>query len=128
MTVEGGHEAVKETRNAKGYVSNHFIRRYQLPANVDVSNVVSNLSNDGVLTIQAPKMALSIGKLISAYDFSCSLANILSLSFSRRAPAATGDHFGWPRTATESEPIAAKEEDSVKSYTKTHTRITPMNS
>ncbi|XP_067013711.2 protein lethal(2)essential for life [Anabrus simplex] len=52
VIVEGKHE---EKKDEHGYISRHFVRRYSLPKDVDESDVVSNLSSDGVLTITAPK-------------------------------------------------------------------------
>lgn len=36
----------------------HFIRRYVLPQDNDIADVVSTLSSDGVLTITAPKKSI----------------------------------------------------------------------
>jgi crystallin alpha B len=50
--VEGKHE---EKQDEHGYVSRHFVRRYILPSDIEVNNIVSSLSSDGVLTVTAPK-------------------------------------------------------------------------
>jgi len=55
VSVEGKHE---EKTDEHGYVTRHFKRRYMLPKEVDPATVVSRLSADGVLTVQAPKKAL----------------------------------------------------------------------
>ncbi|KOC59811.1 High affinity cAMP-specific and IBMX-insensitive 3',5'-cyclic phosphodiesterase 8B [Habropoda laboriosa] len=52
VIVEAKHE---EKQDEHGFVSRHFIRRYQLPSSHDTINVTSSLSSDGVLTITAPK-------------------------------------------------------------------------
>lgn len=52
IVVEGKHE---EKQDEHGYVSRHFVRRYVLPREHDVNDVVSSLSSDGILTITAPK-------------------------------------------------------------------------
>ncbi|KAH8257660.1 hypothetical protein KR038_005203, partial [Drosophila bunnanda] len=52
IVVEGKHE---EKQDEHGYISRQFTRRYILPTGYDVSDVVSTLSSDGVLTITAPK-------------------------------------------------------------------------
>ncbi|XP_060519418.1 protein lethal(2)essential for life-like [Cylas formicarius] len=54
VTVEGKHE---ERQDEHGYVARSFVRRYQLPDDVDVEKLASKLSSDGVLTISAPKKA-----------------------------------------------------------------------
>lgn len=52
VIVEGKHE---EKQDEHGFISRHFVRRYTLPKDVDVNNVVSSLSSDGVLTVSVPK-------------------------------------------------------------------------
>lgn len=52
IIVEGKHE---EKQDEHGYVSRHFVRRYLLPNDHDVTDVVSSLSSDGILTVTAPK-------------------------------------------------------------------------
>lgn len=37
-----------------GVVSRHFIRKYNLPKDYDVTRVTSSLSADGILTVKAP--------------------------------------------------------------------------
>jgi len=53
ITVEGKHE---EKQDEHGFISRHFVRKYTLPEGHDVSNVVSHLSLDGVLSIAAPRI------------------------------------------------------------------------
>ncbi|XP_065089935.1 protein lethal(2)essential for life-like [Ochlerotatus camptorhynchus] len=55
VIVEGKHE---EKQDEHGYISRHFVRRYLLPAGHDANKIVSSLSSDGILTVQAPKKAL----------------------------------------------------------------------
>lgn len=52
IVVEGKHE---ERPDEHGYVSRHFVRRYELPEGHNANEAVSNLSSDGVLTITVPK-------------------------------------------------------------------------
>nr|QGZ00462.1 heat shock protein 21.8 [Glyphodes pyloalis] len=52
VTVEGKHE---EKQDEHGFISRQFTRRYVLPAGYELSDLVSTLSSDGVLTITAPK-------------------------------------------------------------------------
>lgn len=52
IVVEGKHE---EKQDEHGFISRHFVRRYMLPADNDVNDVVSSLSSDGILTVTAPK-------------------------------------------------------------------------
>jgi HSP20 family molecular chaperone IbpA len=51
VVIEGKHE---EKQDDHGFVSRHFVRRYVLPKDYDVQQVVSTLSSDGVLTVKAP--------------------------------------------------------------------------
>lgn len=53
ITVEAKHE---EKKDEHGYISRHFVRRYVLPKDHDISKVASSLSSDGVLTITAPRV------------------------------------------------------------------------
>ncbi|XP_066998531.2 alpha-crystallin A chain [Anabrus simplex] len=52
VLVEGKHE---EREDEHGFISRQFQRRYKLPDDVDVDNVTSKLSSDGILTIECPK-------------------------------------------------------------------------
>lgn len=53
VTIEGKHE---EKQDEHGFISRHFVRKFVLPENVDMSQVQSKLSSDGVLSITAPKI------------------------------------------------------------------------
>lgn len=53
VIVEGKHE---EKQDEHGYISRQFTRRYMIPKDHDVQNIVSNLSSDGVLTVSIPKV------------------------------------------------------------------------
>lgn len=50
IIVEGKHE---EKADEHGFVSRHFVRKYQIPANYKQENVSSTLSSDGILSISA---------------------------------------------------------------------------
>lgn len=51
LQVEGKHE---ERADDLGLISRHFTRRYALPKGFNMSDVMSTLSSDGVLTIKVP--------------------------------------------------------------------------
>ncbi|KAG5893693.1 hypothetical protein JTB14_017802 [Gonioctena quinquepunctata] len=51
ITIEGKHE---EKEDEHGQIYRHFVRRYVLPKNYDMSKLESKLSSDGVLSISAP--------------------------------------------------------------------------
>ncbi|GFR02292.1 protein lethal(2)essential for life [Trichonephila clavata] len=55
VVIRGKHE---EQADEHGFVSREFTRRYQLPDDVEPQTVTSSLSQDGVLTIQAPRKML----------------------------------------------------------------------
>ncbi|KFM61320.1 Protein lethal(2)essential for life, partial [Stegodyphus mimosarum] len=55
VVIHGKHE---EHADEHGFVSREFTRRYQLPDDVEPDTITSSLSQDGVLTIQAPRKAL----------------------------------------------------------------------
>lgn len=55
VVVEGKHE---EKQDEHGFISRHFVRRYLLPQEHDINDVVSSLSSDGILTVTAPKKTL----------------------------------------------------------------------
>lgn len=55
IIVEGNHT---EKKNSRDYEEKKFMRRYDLPKGHDISQVMSSLSSDGVLTITAPKFSL----------------------------------------------------------------------
>lgn len=52
VVVEGQHE---EKQDEHGFISRQFTRRYILPTGYEITDLVSTLSSDGVLTITAPK-------------------------------------------------------------------------
>ncbi|CAH0713228.1 unnamed protein product, partial [Brenthis ino] len=52
VVVEGQHE---EKPDEHGFISRQFTRRYILPTGYEITDLVSTLSSDGVLTITAPK-------------------------------------------------------------------------
>lgn len=54
ITIEGKHE---EKEDEHGYIFRHFLRRYTVPKNCDISKIESKLSSDGVLSITAPRVA-----------------------------------------------------------------------
>lgn len=51
VIIEAKHE---ERNEDDSYVSRHFSRRYALPENCSIKDIVSTLSSDGVLTVRAP--------------------------------------------------------------------------
>lgn len=53
VLVEGKHE---EKQDDHGFISRQFSRKYLLPKDVCIKDVVSTLSSDGVLTIKAPSL------------------------------------------------------------------------
>merc|ERR1711920_1114673 len=53
LTIEGKHEEKSEAGHTM--VSKQFSRRYTLPAEAKLTEVVSNLSQDGVMVITVPK-------------------------------------------------------------------------
>merc|ERR1712198_85721 len=53
LTIEGKHEEKSEEGHTM--VSKNFSRRYTLPAEAKLTEVVSNLSQDGVMVITVPK-------------------------------------------------------------------------
>jgi len=52
VIVEGKHE---EKQDEHGFISRQFKRRYLLPKDVDIEQIVSSLSSDGILTVSIPK-------------------------------------------------------------------------
>ncbi|XP_024085068.1 alpha-crystallin A chain-like [Cimex lectularius] len=53
IVVDGKHE---ERSDKHGFVSREFTRKYRIPKDVDLNALKSNLSSDGVLSFQAPKL------------------------------------------------------------------------
>ncbi|CAH1117714.1 unnamed protein product [Phaedon cochleariae] len=53
ITIEGKHE---EKEDEHGYIYRHFVRRYKVPKNYDMSRIESKLSSDGVLSVSAPRL------------------------------------------------------------------------
>ncbi|MEQ2230857.1 hypothetical protein ILYODFUR_033582 [Ilyodon furcidens] len=51
LEVGGKHE---ERPDEHGFISRCFTRKYRLPAEVDVTTLMSSLSVDGLLTVEAP--------------------------------------------------------------------------
>ncbi|KAK0409578.1 hypothetical protein QR680_004635 [Steinernema hermaphroditum] len=59
LIIEGKHE---EKSDEYGLVERHFVRKYNLPKNVKAELVTSELSKDGILTVQSQKKALEESK------------------------------------------------------------------
>lgn len=51
IVIDAKHE---ERQDEHGYVTREFQRRYRLPENINVKDVVSSISSDGILTVKAP--------------------------------------------------------------------------
>lgn len=51
VIIEAKHE---ERNEDDSFVSRHFSRRYTLPDNCNIKDVISTLSADGILTVRAP--------------------------------------------------------------------------
>merc|ERR1739838_210747 len=51
VEITGKHE---ERKDEHGFVSRCFTRKYTLPTTADVEKVISSLSPEGVLTVEAP--------------------------------------------------------------------------
>ncbi|XP_041353345.1 alpha-crystallin B chain-like [Gigantopelta aegis] len=56
------HAKHEEKEDEHGYICREFTRQYVLPKDVDPQAVTSSLSNDGVLSIKAPKLSLQAPK------------------------------------------------------------------
>ncbi|KAL7303727.1 hypothetical protein TKK_0003860 [Trichogramma kaykai] len=52
VVIKAKHE---EKRDEHGWISREFTRKYLIPEQCDIDQVVSKLSSDGVLSIQAPR-------------------------------------------------------------------------
>uniref|UniRef100_A0A0N5AH77 SHSP domain-containing protein n=1 Tax=Syphacia muris TaxID=451379 RepID=A0A0N5AH77_9BILA len=62
LTIEGHHD---ERPDADGHIERHFIRRYSIPDDVNLEEVSSHLSDNGILTVAAKKTGvLSKGRSI----------------------------------------------------------------
>nr|QCC88565.1 heat shock protein 18.8 [Sitophilus oryzae] len=59
IEIEAKHE---EKQDDHGFISRHFVRRFVLPKGHDLKSVVSNLSEDGVLTVTAPRKRQEIAQ------------------------------------------------------------------
>merc|ERR550519_138532 len=57
LTIEAKHE---EKEDDHGYIARHFVRKYTIPSHIDAEKLASNLSADGVLSIEAPKKATAV--------------------------------------------------------------------
>ncbi|VDN54961.1 unnamed protein product [Dracunculus medinensis] len=53
LIVEGKHE---ERNNENGTIQHRFIRKYEIPSDVQMNTIESNLSGQGVLSINAKKV------------------------------------------------------------------------
>jgi len=57
VEIQGRHE---EKKDEHGVVKRDFTRKYNVPSNVDPMTITSALSQDGILTVQAPIKAPAI--------------------------------------------------------------------
>lgn len=54
VKIEATHE---EKSNEMGYLARHLVRSFTIPKGHELKNIISSLSNDGILTITAPRKA-----------------------------------------------------------------------
>ncbi|XP_059192630.1 heat shock protein beta-1 [Centropristis striata] len=57
LEVRGRHE---ERPDEHGFIARCFTRKYRLPAEIDATKIVSTLSVDGILTVEAPVSETSV--------------------------------------------------------------------
>lgn len=57
LEVRGKHE---ERPDEHGFIARCFTRKYRLPAQIDATKIVSTLSVDGILTVEAPVSETSV--------------------------------------------------------------------
>ncbi|XP_062273896.1 heat shock protein beta-1 [Scomber scombrus] len=57
LEVGGKHE---ERPDEHGFIARCFTRKYRLPAEIDATKIVSTLSVDGILTVEAPVPEISV--------------------------------------------------------------------
>ncbi|CAJ1069472.1 hypothetical protein L3Q82_023049 [Xyrichtys novacula] len=62
LEVGGRHE---ERPDEHGFIARCFIRKYRLPAEINVSKIASTLSVDGILTVEAPVPDTSVPAAVS---------------------------------------------------------------
>ena len=62
VEIEAKHDERFDEPNRRGSVQRHFVRKYKLPEDVDPNSIQSNLTRDGVLSVQAPKRAIEGGR------------------------------------------------------------------
>ncbi|XP_070564090.1 alpha-crystallin A chain-like [Ptychodera flava] len=55
IVVHAKHE---EKEDEHGYITREFTRQYVLPEGTDVDNVKTYMSQDGILTLEAPKLSI----------------------------------------------------------------------
>uniref|UniRef100_A0A0N4UPV0 SHSP domain-containing protein n=1 Tax=Dracunculus medinensis TaxID=318479 RepID=A0A0N4UPV0_DRAME len=60
LIVEGKHE---ERNDENGTIQRHFIRKYEIPSDVQMDTIESNLSDHGVLSINARKVPSDIRRI-----------------------------------------------------------------
>ncbi|CEF70452.1 Protein lethal(2)essential for life [Strongyloides ratti] len=65
LQVDGYH---KEKNDNYGTIQRSFTRKYLLPSDVDTENIVSKLTNDGVLTIEAKAANVSFGTTFEFHE------------------------------------------------------------
>ncbi|XP_063707393.1 heat shock protein 27-like [Culicoides brevitarsis] len=61
IIVEGKHE---EKDDHHGSISRHFVRKYTLPKDIDIADLHTTLSSDGILTLKAHKKAEGNAKIV----------------------------------------------------------------
>lgn len=59
VIITGKHE---ERQDEHGFIQRQFSRKYLLPEDVDPNTITSSLSDEGVLTVKAPKLAIEGSK------------------------------------------------------------------
>lgn len=87
IVIEGKHE---ERQDEHGFITRHFTRRYTLPTDYNIKDVVSQLSSDGILIVKAPKLVKAVED-----------ANIRVIQIQKTGPAKAENETSNSKETTE---------------------------
>ena len=111
IIVEGHH---REKGDEGGTVERHFTRKFYIPSEVDVEDLQSSLSQDGILTVTAPRKSRSNMRQIQISKGSPSKSTP-----SKRSPAKSSPSKRLPVKSSPSKSSPSKSSPSEASPSKT---------
>ncbi|KAI5613356.1 heat shock protein beta-1-like [Silurus asotus] len=109
LEIEGKHN---ERQDEHGYISRFFLRKYKLPAGIEVQSIRTCVTGDGVLTIEAalPDIATPADVTIPVQAGSLTLSRVFTTSVLFEKSNVVLSHNRQRRKKVETEALVSKDQ------------------